>query len=97
MMMLVGRQRAVVPTLPVMCACWCKGTLAERAPDVVDLLTAMDMDMQAVSAVLVAIEDESLTPDEAAVRWLRDNPNVWSQWVNDDVAERINQALAETS
>jgi glycine betaine/proline transport system substrate-binding protein len=74
-----------------------QGTLAERAPDVVDLLTAMDMDMQAVSAVLVAIEDESLTPDEAAVRWLRDNPNVWSQWVNDDVAERINQALAETS
>ena len=71
------------------------GDLPQRAPDVTEFLEAMAMDIDDVSNVLVRIEDESLTPDEAAIIWLRDNQDVWSQWVSDDVAARVRQSLAD--
>lgn len=71
------------------------GDLPERAPEVAEFLGAFSMDISEVSGVLVRIEDESLTPDEAARQWLQANPDTWSAWVPADVAEQITVALSD--
>jgi len=69
------------------------GDLPERVPEVSDFLTDLSMDIEDVSAMLVRIEDEQLTPDEAARLWLQENEAVWSQWVPEDVAARVRAHL----
>lgn len=69
------------------------GSLPDRAPEIAQFLTDLAMDIDQVSAVLVQMEDESLTPDEAARLWMQENDAVWSAWVPDEVAERVRSAL----
>jgi glycine betaine/proline transport system substrate-binding protein len=73
-----------------------RADLPERAPEVAAFLEDFDMAISDVSAVLLRIEDEGLTPDEAALNWLRENEAVWSAWVPDEVAERVRAGLADT-
>lgn len=67
--------------------------LPERAPEVAAFLERFAMDIDAVSAVLLRIEDEGLTPDEAALDWLANNEATWSEWVSEDVAAQVREAL----
>ncbi len=70
-----------------------RAELPERAPDVANFLSQFEMDINDVSAVLLDIEDEGLSPDEAAIRWLQDNESVWSQWVTEDVTSAVKAVL----
>lgn len=69
-------------------------SLPERAPDVAEFLETFAMDIDDVSNILVRIEDEEITPDEAAVTWLQENQDIWSAWVDDEVAGRVEAALS---
>lgn len=71
-------------------------SLPERAPEVTQFLRDFELDIAAVNEAMLRIEDEALTPDEAARLWLNDNEAIWSAWVPDDVAERVRAQLAET-
>ncbi len=70
------------------------GTLPERLPQIATFLTDFSMDINDVSAVLVRIEDENLTPDEAAHLWMQENESTWSEWVPPEVAEGVRAYLA---
>jgi glycine betaine/proline transport system substrate-binding protein len=71
------------------------GDIPQRAPEITEFLENFSMDIEAVSEVLVRIEDENLTPDEAAMTWLAENEATWSAWVPPEVAARVSDALAE--
>lgn len=67
--------------------------LPERAPEVADFLERFDMDITEVSQVLLQIENEGLSPDEAALNWLAENEASWSAWVSPEVAAQVQAAL----
>jgi glycine betaine/proline transport system substrate-binding protein len=72
-----------------------RSELPQRAPDVAAFFERFDMNIDDVSAVLLRIEDEELSPDEAARLWLEKNEAIWSNWVPEDVAEQVNAALTD--
>ena len=72
-------------------------TLLDDAPDVVEFLRAWDFSAVVQVESEIWLADNNATPDEAAVWYLSNNPDVWGAYVPDDVAERVLAALAEES
>ena len=66
--------------------------LLERAPDVSQMLRKWKMDSDYFD-LLVWLADSELNHEDAAVRWLNENENLWSQWVTEDAATVIRTAL----
>lgn len=72
-------------------------TLLEDAPDVVEFLRAWDFSAVVQVESEIWLADNNATPDDAAIWYLSNNPDVWGAYVPDDVAERVLAALAEES
>ncbi|MDE2967116.1 MAG: ABC transporter substrate-binding protein [Chloroflexota bacterium] len=72
-------------------------TLLEAAPDVVEFLRAWDFSAVVQVESEIWLADNNATPDDAAIWYLSNNPDVWGAYVPDDVAERVLAALAEES
>jgi len=72
-------------------------TLLEAAPDIVEFLRAWDFSAVVQVESEIWLADNNATPDEAAIWYLSNNPDVWGAYVPDDVAERVLAALAEES
>ena len=72
-------------------------TLLEAAPDIVDFLRAWDFSAVVQVESEIWLADNNATPDEAAIWYLSNNPDVWGAYVPADVAERVLAALAEES
>lgn len=69
-------------------------TMAEQAPaEVIDFLTSYQMDQLTVSKYLAVIQTEVLEPEAAAISFLRDMPELWTTWLSEEVAEKIQFAL----
>ena len=68
----------------------------EQAPSLVKLLTNYETTSADTSAALAYIQDNpGATTGDAAIRFLKDNEDLWREWVPEDVAERVSAALAE--
>ncbi len=46
-----------------------------------------------VGEALAYMRTENATPDQAALRFLKTHPEIWTGWVPEDVAARIRAAL----
>lgn len=68
-------------------------SLQQRAPEVVTLLENLQLQSETISQVLLRIKEEDLSPQTAAVLWLKDHTDTWTQWVPTDVAGQVQQAL----
>ncbi len=66
---------------------------AAANPVVVALLEAYETSLAENNAILAVMDDEGLDADEAAVRFLQDYEESWTQWVDAEVAERVKAAL----
>lgn len=69
--------------------------LTQRVPEVVDFLGKISMECDEISSILFNMKENDLKPEEAGLMWLRENENVWSQWVPSDVAQRAEQVLSQ--
>ncbi len=69
--------------------------LPQRAPEVVEFLGNFSMDMKELNQILMMIEEQKLTPQEAAILWLKENEAVWSLWMTDEVAQKVKKALQQ--
>jgi glycine betaine/proline transport system substrate-binding protein len=69
--------------------------LSKTAPDVYTFLARFLLDLPTRNAELAVIEEEGLTYPDAAKKFLKDNPDLWKNWVTDEAAEQISAALAE--
>ena len=70
-------------------------TLLTDAPDIVEFLRAWDFaaDVQVLSEIWMS--DNNASPDEAAIWYLKNYPEVWSAYVTADAAAAVQTALDE--
>lgn len=67
--------------------------LKSQAPDVAEFLSKMQVPNDGISAVLAWGDDNSATPEEVAVHFLKENEAIWTAWVPADVAAKIKASL----
>ncbi len=66
---------------------------AAEAPTTIAFLDAYGVSNALVSTWLAYMQENDATPAEAAVAFLKADPDVWTQWVPADVAARVETAL----
>ena len=66
---------------------------ARQAPNIVALFRNWRSSNEIVGEALAYMREHNATADDAALRFLRTRPEVWTRWVPQDVAERIRAAL----
>jgi glycine betaine/proline transport system substrate-binding protein len=66
---------------------------AEQAPDVVEFLENFDLTMEQVSEMLAYMFENDAEAEEAAHWFLREREDLWTDWVPEEVAERVRNAL----
>ncbi len=67
--------------------------LRDKAPNVAEFLSKFTVPNDVISAELAWGDDNSASPEEVAVHFLQNHPDVWTTWVPADVAERVKAKL----
>ncbi len=70
-------------------------SLLERAPEVIEILKKYETSVKDNSEALKAMDENDLSAQEAAVWFLKNKEEVWTQWVSNDVADKVKKALVE--
>ena len=65
------------------------------APDLVQFLGKWDFTARRLSRSMKWMGDNNATVEETAIFFLKTWPSNWNRWVPDDVAQRVQSALAE--
>ncbi len=63
--------------------------LTEREPDVAELMSMVSFDVDLLSTLLAWQQESSASAEEAAVHFLANYSDVWSQWINDAARENL--------
>lgn len=69
------------------------GWLPGAAPDVVTYLKAVVLDTPTIGRMLLWGEENKADAEATALNFLRTEPEVWTKWVPQDVAEKVKAAL----
>lgn len=67
--------------------------LRDKAPNVADFLSKMQVPNAEISAVLAWGDDNKASPDEVAAHFLMNYEGIWTQWVPEDVAAKVKASL----
>lgn len=67
--------------------------LKDKAPDVAEFLSKMQVPNDEISAVLAWGDDNGATAEEVATHFLKNNEAIWTAWVPADVAEKVRASL----
>jgi glycine betaine/proline transport system substrate-binding protein len=65
-----------------------------EAPDVVELLENVDLVMEDVSEILAYMLEEDVDVEDGAIWFLREREDLWTNWVSEDVADRVREAIS---
>ena len=69
--------------------------LEDRAPDVVAFLRAWDFNIEVYKSVARWMhQNEGASEHEAALWWLNNNVDIWSQWVTEEAAAAVQESLS---
>lgn len=66
---------------------------AGRAGPVLDYLKARHWSNETVNKLLAWMTDNQATGEDGAIYFLENNPDIWTQWVSPEVAEKVKAAL----
>ncbi|WP_367194138.1 ABC transporter substrate-binding protein [Amorphus sp. 3PC139-8] len=66
---------------------------AEMAPDIIRFLDRYETSNALISDALAYMQAKNATAEEAAVHFLKENPDIWTGWVPDEVTESVKAAL----
>ena len=61
----------------------------EKAPELLDFLQKYETTREQNEAMLLYVKNGGGNREKAAQEWLKKNPDVWKQWVSDDMAKKI--------
>lgn len=64
-------------------------SLADRAPEIVDLMSNVSFTNDQMGKVLAWQEDKNASSDEAAVYFLTNHKDLWSGWLNDAARKKL--------
>ncbi len=67
--------------------------LKDKAPNVTAFLEKMTVPNDAINAVLAWGDEMSASPEETANYFFENYPEVWTQWVPEDVANKVKQSM----
>lgn len=67
--------------------------LKDQAPDVVDFLSNYETSSELTETGLQYMEENDVDNDEAAIWWMNEYEDVWTEWVSEEVAEKVKEAL----
>jgi|SRR5690625_466075 len=67
--------------------------LQDEAPEVVEFLKKYETTSQIASDALTYIQEENADAYEAAVNFLQENEDLWTEWVSDDIAEKVKASI----
>ncbi|MDY0288198.1 MAG: glycine betaine ABC transporter substrate-binding protein [Sphaerochaeta sp.] len=68
-------------------------SMLERAPDVVEILTAYSTTVAENNEFLAKMDNEGWSTQETAIWFLQNKENTWKAWVSPAVATKVNSAL----
>lgn len=61
--------------------------------EVVDFLSNYETSAEITSNALAVMREQDIEPEEAANAWMKDNPDIWKEWIPEDVAEKVESAI----
>lgn len=67
--------------------------LPDQAPEVTDFLKNYETSSELTEAALLYMEENDVDNEEAAIWWMKEYEDVWSEWVSEEVAEKVRDAL----
>lgn len=67
--------------------------LPDQAPDVVEFLGNYKTSSELTEAALQYMEDNGADNEEAAIWWMKEYEDVWTEWVPEDIAEKVKESL----
>jgi len=62
-------------------------SLTDRAPGVVEFLENYETTTDIASDALTYIQEEDVDAHDAAIKFLEENKDIWTEWVPEDVAD----------
>ena len=65
----------------------------EREPEIAELMSKVAFTNEQMGEILAWQEDQSASPDEAAVYFLSNNPDVWSEWLSEEARGRLSALI----
>ncbi len=69
-------------------------SLLTDAPDIVQMLRAWDFNIEVYKGVAAWLQDNpDASAKDAAIWWLKSNPDIWGAWVTEDAASAVQAAL----
>lgn len=67
--------------------------LPDQASDVVDFLSNYETNSELTEEALKYMDENAASPEEAAAWWMEEHEDLWTSWVDDDIAEKVKDAL----
>lgn len=67
--------------------------LPDQAPDVVEFLGNYETSNDLTEEALNYMEEKDVSAEEAAIWWMNEHEDVWTSWVDEDIAEKVKDAL----
>ncbi len=67
--------------------------MPEKAPEVCEFLKKYKTSSALTSRALAYMQDNNVGTEEVAIWFLKNNKDMWSQWVTEDVAQKVEEAL----
>lgn len=66
---------------------------AEQAPEVIEFLENYETSVDLTNQTMLYMQENDATEEEAALWFLREHEDLWTEWVPEDVADRVLEAL----
>ncbi|MDD3840796.1 MAG: ABC transporter substrate-binding protein [Clostridia bacterium] len=67
--------------------------MVDKAPEVVEFLKNYETSTKLTSEMLAYMQDNDAEADEAAEWFLKEHEDIWTNWVPEDVAQKVKEAL----
>ncbi|GEN45980.1 histidine ABC transporter substrate-binding protein [Alkalibacillus haloalkaliphilus] len=68
-------------------------SLPDRAPEVTEFLSNYQTSSDITNEALSYIQNNDATPRDAAIKFLQENEELWTNWVPEDVVEKVQSEL----
>ena len=65
----------------------------EQAPEAVDFLKNYQTSSALTEDALQFMEDEGASAEDAAIWWMKEHKEIWTEWVSEDTAKKVKDAL----
>lgn len=69
--------------------------LPEKAPDVYEFLQKYETTKDINNIVLEYMQDNDISPDEAAIWFFNEYEDLWTSWVSEEIAQKVKDAITE--